>query len=103
MAKKAGKWELNRKQYQIIRKMDHQEMEAYMNAVYENGINAGRQQAEKFDTLLAVSEIYKMKGIGAMKTEAIYRVLLAAGAQDLNERVNEISEELRALAQGIKI
>lgn len=100
MAKKEKKYELNRKQYQLIRKMDHQEMQAYLNAVYKNGVSAGQQQVGRFDTLFAVSEIIKQKGIGIRKTEAIYKILLAAGAQNLNERLDEISEELRALVTG---
>lgn len=100
MAKKEKKYELNRKQYQLIRKMDHQEMQAYLNAVYKNGVSAGQQQAGRFDTLFAVSEIIKQKGIGIRKTEAIYKILLAAGAQNLNERLDEISKELRALVTG---
>ena len=64
MAKKEKKYELNRKQYQLIRKMDHQEMQAYLNAVYKNGVSAGQQQAGRFDTLFAVSEIIKQKNRG---------------------------------------
>lgn len=99
MAKKEKKYELNRKQYQLIRKMDHQEMQAYLNAVYENGVIAGRKEAKPFDTLLALSEIKKAKGIGPAKLELIYKAMLAAGATDLNKRVDEMEEELRALTQ----
>lgn len=98
--KKEKSFEFNRKQYLAVRKMDHNEMEQYLNAVYRNGIKAG-QQAGQFDTILAVSEIIKLKGVGFKKTEEIYKILLTAGAQDLNEKINEISEELRAIAQGL--
>lgn len=45
-----------RKEYKKvgIRKMDHQEMEEYLNAVYENGIKAGQQQIPSFNTALGV-------------------------------------------------
>lgn len=101
MAKKERKWELNRKQYQLIRKMDHQEMQAYLNEVYENGVIEGRKDAKPFDTLLALSEIKKAKGIGSAKLEMIYKAMLAAGATDLNKRLDEMEEELRVLMQGI--
>lgn len=31
---KREQWELNRKKYQEIRKMDHKEMEIYLNGIY---------------------------------------------------------------------
>ena len=37
------KYELNRKQYDRIRKMDHNDMKEYLNAVYENGYSAGER------------------------------------------------------------
>lgn len=80
MAKKERKWELNRKQYQLIRKMDHQEMEEYLNAVYENGIKAGQQQTPSFNTALALARIGEIKGIGDIKLNQIHIALLNAGA-----------------------
>lgn len=80
MANKERKWELNRKQYQLIRKMDHQEMEEYLNAVYENGIKAGQQQAPSFNTALALARIGEIKGIGDIKLNQIHMALLNAGA-----------------------
>ncbi|MCD8398118.1 MAG: hypothetical protein LUD12_13225 [Lachnospiraceae bacterium] len=40
MAKK----ELNRKEYERIRKMDHKTMEDYFRSVYEAGVSAGREE-----------------------------------------------------------
>lgn len=80
MAKKERKWELNRKQYQLIRKMDHQEMEEYLNAVYENGIKAGQQQTPSSNTALALARIGEIKGIGDIKLNQIHMALLNAGA-----------------------
>ena len=80
MAKKERKWELNRKQYQLIRKMDHQEMEEYLNAVYEKGIKAGQQQTPSFNTALALARIGEIKGIGDIKLNQIHMALLNAGA-----------------------
>lgn len=37
------KYELNRKQYDRIRKMDHNDMKEYLNAVYENGYRSGER------------------------------------------------------------
>lgn len=80
MAKKEKRIELNRKQYQQIRKMDHNQMEQYMNSVYEQGMDAGRQQAPSFNTALALAKIGEIKGIGDIKLNQIHIALINAGA-----------------------
>lgn len=80
MAKKEKRVELNRKQYQQIRKMDHNQMEQYMNSVYEQGMDAGQQQAPSFNTALALARIGEIKGIGDIKLNQIHMALINAGA-----------------------
>lgn len=83
MAKIKVDWELNRKQYLLIRKMDHNEMQQYLNAVYRNGLAAGKREAAgpSFNALLAMEAISKIKGIGPAKLEQIKLAMMAAGAR----------------------
>jgi len=77
---KNKKWELNRKQYMMIRKMDHNEMQEYLNAVYENGVKRG-MAAGTFNAPLALEAIAEIKGIGKTKLEQVKLALMAAGAK----------------------
>lgn len=86
MAKKEKRYELNRKQYQQIRKMDHNQMEQYMSSVYEKGVSAGRQQASgSFDVAVAIEAIGNIKGIGEVKLKQIRMALMAAGAKEIEK------------------
>lgn len=86
MAKKEKRYELNRKQYQQIRKMDHNQMEQYMSSVYEQGVSAGRQQASgSFDVAVAIEAIGNIKGIGEVKLKQIRMALMAAGAKEIEK------------------
>ena len=79
---KEKEFELNRKKYQEIRKMDHNDMQQYLNAVYRNGMAAGkRAAASSFDAKLALEAIGNIKGIGPAKLEQIKLAMMAAGAK----------------------
>ena len=78
---KEKEFELNRKKYQEIRKMDHNDMQQYLNAVYRNGLAAGMKAAPAFDAKLALEAIGKIKGIGPAKLEQIKLAMMAAGAK----------------------
>ena len=74
------KYELNRKQYDRIRKMDHNDMEEYMNAVYENGYRAGERAAsekaaEVPDLIGLEEEMQNIRGIGGAKARAVREVV----------------------------
>ena len=80
MTKKEKRYELNRKQYQQIRKMDHNQMEQYMSTVYEQGVSAGQQQASGgFNAAVAIEAIRNIKGIGEVKLKQIRLALAAVG------------------------
>lgn len=83
MAKIKTDWELNRKQYLLIKKMDHNEMQEYLNAVYRNGLAAGKKAAAgpSFNAPLAMEAISNIKGIGPAKLEQIKLAMMAAGAK----------------------
>lgn len=83
MAKaKVKEFELNRKKYQEIRKMDHNDMQEYLNAVYRNGVAAGKVAAgPSFNMELAMESIGQIKGIGPVKLEQIRLAMMAAGGK----------------------
>ena len=74
-------YELNRKTYLMIKKMDHQEMKEYLNAVYRNGIKIGQVSGTSFDSKKALEAIGQIKGIGPAKLEQIKLAILVAGGK----------------------
>lgn len=103
MAKKKKAVEINRKEYDRIRKMDHSTMERHIAGYYERGYaagyEAGRQQAApSFNLPTALEEIRKIKGIGEAKLRAINVALIVAGAED--KEAEKTLEELQKAAGG---
>lgn len=103
MAKKKKPVEINRKEYDRIRKMDHNSMQEHIAGYYDRGyaagIEAGRQQAAaSFNLSIALEEIRKIKGIGEAKLRAINIALIAAGAED--KEAEKALEELQKAAGG---
>lgn len=86
MAKKGKAVEINRDEYNRIRKMDHGSMERHIAGYYDRGYAAGyearRQQETSFHLALALEEIRNIKGVGETKLSQIRTVLIAAGAED---------------------
>ncbi len=70
-------FELNRKTYKDIKRMDHHQMETYIKEIYDLGVKNGEQaatdeQIKPADIKLAISSV---KGIGDKKTEEIMLAL----------------------------
>lgn len=69
------KFELNRKQYQAVRKMDHNQMQEYFRKVYEDGYQAGEKEAvanvEPPDLTGLEEELQEIRGIGGAKARAV--------------------------------
>lgn len=78
----AKQFEVNREQYKKARKMDHNQFIDYVRGVYEKGRAAGQQDADHFDTELALKSISEIKGIGPEKLKQIRLAMMAAGAKD---------------------
>ncbi len=79
MAKK--KFELNRKEYLKIKKMDHNQMNLWAEKIYRNGFEDGEKAAEQ--AALTSEELYKalseVKGLGEKRISAICEVLEKKG------------------------
>ena len=61
---------INRKEYQNIRKMDHNQMNLYLQEIYKNGYTDGVKSVPGID-ISKISEILiGIKGLGAKRVEA---------------------------------
>ena len=60
----AKQFKVNRKQYEKARKMDHNQFIDYVRKKKKKGRAAGQQDADHFDTELALKSISEIKGIG---------------------------------------
>ena len=81
MAKKKI-YEINRKEYDKIRKMDHNSMQQYMAGLFERGLAAGEMAAGSFDMNICLAAVSEIKGIGPAKIEQIRLAMIAAGAKE---------------------
>lgn len=72
--------ELNRKQYDRIRKMDHQQMKEYFQGVYQAGFEAGAHDAREREPLPDLDgleeDLQKIRGIGGAKSRAIQEAVM---------------------------
>ena len=75
MAKK--KFELNRKDYLNIKKMDHHQMSLWAESMYKSGFEDGEKEADRVS--FTSEELYKalsgVKGLGEKRINAIYEAL----------------------------
>ena len=69
MAKK--KFELNRKEYLKIRKMDHYQMKNFMQSMYDSGFKNGQASVPTLDIGLIKKALLNVKGIGEKKASDI--------------------------------
>ena len=69
MAKK--KFELNRKEYLKIRKMDHYQMKNFMQSMYKSGFEDGQASVPTLEIGLIKKALLNIKGIGEKKAADI--------------------------------
>lgn len=75
MAKKKRRFELNRKAYDRIRKMDHNMMQDYVADIYERGYTDGAEQNKALSPEEMKEKIIRVKGIGEKKADIIVEAL----------------------------
>lgn len=92
--------DLNRKQYDRIRKMDHKQMQDYIKGVYSAGYEAGVKAASEnreVPELIGLEEMLQgIRGIGGAKARSICEVVkdfLERKEAGENETGSEISGE----------
>ena len=70
---------INRKQYQDIKKMDHNQMNVYLQNVYKNaymdGFKAGTESVLGIDISKISGVLLGIKGLGAKRVECIVAAL----------------------------
>ena len=62
---------INRKEYQNIRKMDHNQMNLYLQEIYKNGYAEGVKSVPGIDIAEIKKVLLSIKGLGAKRVEAI--------------------------------
>jgi len=67
----AKKFELNRKEYLKIKKMDHNQMNLWAEKIYRNGFEDGQASVPGLDIGLIKKALLNIKGIGEKKAADI--------------------------------
>jgi 3-methyladenine DNA glycosylase/8-oxoguanine DNA glycosylase len=82
-----GQYELNRKMYKDIRKMDHGQMDAFCKSLYKSGYELGKKEAEGLSESEIRAAILSVKGIGEKKADDIMQAIISADKEkgDQNE------------------
>lgn len=71
-------YELNRKEYNKVRKMDHGQMSDFCSRIYQRGYDAGKKESAGFSEAELREVVLGVKGIGEKKAEDIVQTLIAA-------------------------
>lgn len=66
---------INRKEYQNIRKMDHNQMNLYLQEIYKNGYTDGVKSVPGIDITEIKKTLLSVKGLGEKRVEAILEAL----------------------------
>lgn len=66
---------INRKQYQSIRKMDHNQMNLYIHSIYKSGFEEGVKSVPGTDIADIEKVLLGIKGLGAKRVECIVAAL----------------------------
>lgn len=80
-------YELNRKTYKNVKKMDHRQMSAFCESLYKRGYEAGKQETSGLSDEEITQAILQVKGIGEKKSNYILQAL-------------SLARERKALANG---
>lgn len=68
----AKKFELNRKEYLKIKKMDHNQMSLWAESMYKSGFEDGQASVRGLDISLIKNVLLSIKGIGEKKSTGYY-------------------------------
>ena len=66
---------INRKEYQNIRKMDHNQMNLYIQSIYKSGYAEGVKSVPGIDIAEIKKVLLGIKGLGEKRVEAILLAL----------------------------
>ncbi len=71
-------YELNRKEYKEVKKMDHGQMSDFCSRIYQRGYGAGKKESAGLSEAELQEVVLGVKGIGEKKAEDIVQALIAA-------------------------
>lgn len=80
-------YELNRKTYDKVKKMDHRQMKSFCEAVYTRGFEAGKRQAEGLSDEEIKQALLQVRNIGEKKACEILGVLAIAKAERTRSKI----------------
>ena len=66
---------INRKEYQAIKKKDHNQMNLYLQEIYKNGYMDGVKSVPSIDIAEIKKTLLSVKGLGEKRVEAILAAL----------------------------
>lgn len=66
---------INRKEYQNIRKMDHNQMNLYIQSIYKSGYAEGVKSVPGIDIAEIQKVLLSIKGLGAKRVASILEAL----------------------------
>lgn len=66
---------INRKEYQGVRKMDHNQMNLYIQSIYKSGYAEGVKSVPGIDIAEIKKVLLSVKGLGEKRVEAILAAL----------------------------
>ena len=66
---------INRKEYQNIRKMDHNQMNLYLQEIYKSGYAEGVKSVPGIDIAEIKKTLLSVKGLGEKRVEAVLEAL----------------------------
>lgn len=66
---------INRKQYQNIKKMDHNQMNLYIQSIYKSGYAEGVKSVPGIDIAEIKKALLSVKGLGEKRVECIIAAL----------------------------
>ncbi len=71
-------YELNRKEYKEVKKMDHGQMSDFCSRIYQRGYEAGKKESTGLSEMELRETVLGVKGIGEKKAEDIVQALTVA-------------------------
>lgn len=71
-------YELNRKTYKNVKKMDHRQMSSFCENLYKRGYEAGKKDSTELSDEEIMQAILQIKGIGEKKANDILHALSQA-------------------------
>jgi hypothetical protein len=66
---------INRKQYQSIKKMDHNQMNLYIQSIYKSGFEDGKAAVPGIDIQYIADIVRGVKGVGEKRAAEIVKAL----------------------------